>query len=277
MPVPNHIGRRRAGLLLAYGTVALLYLYAVYYVAGLLDPIYGVDVAYDEEPSRQVIVRENRRMPRWAVVPENQLPSIVPPGDWLLNLENFVVPEALRAQWEGALEKSNMDELLKPFIEQEDNWREEMASYMKARALLRATYANFDVVVNHRRRTYFFADYVEQYLHELRDPETPNGRRLMAARRFYLNDSAWVTWREDPVTKAPLPTMLYMLPDNIQERNGKVWRAAYAYFFTEVVNGQVVEPLRVLLERWTNLKDSIVRRVEEGDDRALNDLPSSIY
>jgi hypothetical protein len=69
-----------------------------------------------------------------------------------------------------------------------------------------------------------------------------------------------------------------MLPDSIQERqDGKVWRAAYAYFFTENVSGHVVEPLRELLERWTNLKNSIVQRVKNGEDDALDDLPSNYY
>jgi hypothetical protein len=278
MPVPDHIVRRRTGILLAYGTIALVYLFAVYYAAGLLDPIYGVD----EEPSPQVTVHENRRMPQWAVMPESQVPSIVPPDNWPLDLSNslgkYAIPEDLIAQWEQAMEKGKMGELLRPFIEQEDNWQEERDAFIKAREFLRATYANFEVHVDYRRRKYYFTDYVEQDLTRIH-PVTPNGRRLMEARKFYLNDSAWARWRDnrDRGTKAPLPSMMFMLPDSIQRQDGKVWRAAYAYFFTENVNGQVVEPLRELLERWTDLKDSIVQRVKGGDDSVLNELPSSFY
>jgi hypothetical protein len=280
MPVPDHIVRRRTGILLAYGTIALVYLYAVYYAAGLLDPIYEREVADDGEPLRRVIVYENRRTPQWADGPESQVASIVPPDDWLLNLENFVVPEDLRAQFEQALDNGNTGELLRPFIGQEANWQEERDAFIKAREFLRETFANFEVEVDYFRRTYYFADYVEHDLRFIRDPATENGRRLQAARRFYLNDSAWAGWRDDPDrdTKAPLPTLMYMLPDSIQQRrDGKVWRAAYAYFFTENVNGQVVEPLRELLERWTDLKDSIVQRVKDGDDDALGDLPFNYY
>lgn len=279
MPVPDHIVRRRTFILLAYGTVALLYLYAVYYLAGLLDPIYEREVADDGEPAHRVIVRENRNTPRWADEPvlHLQVASIVPPDDWLLNLENFVVPEDKRAQFEQALDNGNVGELLRPFIGQEANWQEERDAFIKARDFLRATYANFEIEVDYFRRTYYFTDYIEQDLRWIRDPATENGRRLKAARMFYLHDSAWATWLTDPVTKAPLPTMMYMLPDNIQERNGKVWRAAYAYFFTETVNSQVVEPLRELLERWTHLKNSIVQRVNRGEYDALDDLPHNFY
>jgi hypothetical protein len=54
---------------------------------------------------------------------------------------------------------------------------------------------------------------------------------------------------------------------------GKVYRAAYTYFFTKNVGGQIVEPLRDLLEEWKARRDELVRKVNGGDLTALDDLP----
>ena len=266
--------------LLAFGTVMLVLLVAVFFadIAVTLD---RVRVVYDEEPWPQMMIQEitvhgtPARISRGSVgdpLQLNRRPDIVPPKEWVLNLENAEIPDDKRVEWERSIQ--NAGKYLRPYIEQVDNWEPEMEASQKGRTFVRESWANFELTVDGTRRRYRFSDYVEKDLTEIR-PVTENGRRLMGARNFYQNDSAPRLWSENPVKKAPLPSNISVLPRNIQERadQGKVYRAAYTYFFTKNVGGEIVEPLHDLLDEWKAMRDELVRKVNGGDLTALDDLP----
>ena len=270
--------------LLAFGTVMLVLLVAVLFadIAGIFD---RVRVVYDEEPWPQMIIQEitvpgtPARRSRGSVdvnenpFQSNRRPDIKSTKDWVLNLEGLEIPEEKRVEWENSIQ--NAGKYLRPYIEQVDNWEPEMEAAQRGRAFVKESWANFELTVDETRRRYRFSDYVENNVTEIR-PTTENGRRLMGARHFYLNDSAPRLWSENPVKKAPLPSNISVLPRNIQERaeQGKVYRAAYTYFFTKNEGGRIVEPLRDLLEEWKAMRDELVRKVNGGDLTALDDLPS---